>query len=327
MTAYYVAENGTQKGPFTLAEIQDQCSRGIIQAQTLMWRDGLGDWQAAAIVLQGTGVTFSSDAQPPRPPPLASEEHSYDEPFKAGLRFEVPAASLSAGRGVSWIGEGWGLFKVAPGMWVAALLVWALVQIALTFVPFLGSIAGILLGPSFAVGLLAFAHGVSINRSADLSLLFAGFKEKFSALVILGLLYLVMVVVVFAVGGILAFMLIGSALSSHTGTPEQFALELFTNGGITLLLALALFLVLIAPVIMAYMYAPALVFFANQSAGEAMKQSFNACLRNWLPIGVFGLLAIVLAFIGSIPFGLGLLIVLPLLFAANYASFKDMFGR
>ena len=212
-------------------------------------------------------------------------------------------------------------------MWVAALLVWALVQIALTFVPFLGSIAGILLGPSFAVGLLAFAHGVSINRSADLSLLFAGFKEKFSALVILGLLYLVMVVVVFAVGGILAFMLIGSALSSHTGTPEQFALELFTNGGITLLLALALFLVLIAPVIMAYMYAPALVFFANQSAGEAMKQSFNACLRNWLPIGVFGLLAIVLAFIGSIPFGLGLLIVLPLLFAANYASFKDMFGR
>ena len=114
MTAYYVAENGTQKGPFTLAEIQDQCSRGIIQAQTLMWRDGLGDWQAAAIVLQGTGVTFSSDAQPPRPPPLASEEHSYDEPFKAGLRFEVPAASLSAGRGVSWIGEGWVCLKSRP---------------------------------------------------------------------------------------------------------------------------------------------------------------------------------------------------------------------
>lgn len=326
MTAYYVAENGTQSGPFSLAQVQAQCTQGTIQAQTLMWRDGLGEWQAAAIVLQGTGVVFSSQSSPPPPPSFSSDGAVDTAQFETGLRFQVPAASLSAARGSSWIGEGWELFKAAPGMWLVALLIWIVVQIAMGFVPILGSVASLLLGPSFAVGLLAFAHGISTTGNADLGQLFAGFKDRLGALVILGLLYLVMVIGVFIVGGIITFILLGSAMRGHMGSPEQMLSAMLGTGGLSILLALAVFLVLIAPVVMAYLYAPALVFFANQSASEAMKQSFNACMRNWLPLSVFGLIAIALAFIGALPFGLGLLIVMPLLFAANYASFKDMFG-
>lgn len=324
MAAYYVAEDGAQKGPFSIEQIKIQCSRGEIQAQTLMWRDGLSDWQAAAIVLQGTGVVFSNGAQP-SPPPLSREENPYG--FDAGLRFQVPAVSLPAGRGIHWIGEGWNLFKASPWMWIVVLLIWFALQIALSLVPFLGGIASILFGPSFAVGVLAFAHGISINRRADLSQLLAGFKRKLSTLVILGLLYLLMMVAVVIVAGIFGFVFVGGALSSYTGNAEQFADAMLSGGGLSLLLLVAVFFALIAPVIMAYMYAPALVFFANQTASDALKQSFVACLRNWLPLLIFGLVAIVLAFIGALPFGLGLLIVVPLLFAANYVSFKDMFGR
>lgn len=326
MTVYYVAEDGAQKGPFSLEQVKAQCSRGEIQAQTLMWRDGLSEWQAAAIVLQGAGVVFSNHAQPPRPPPSSGDENPYDTPSESGLRFEVPAASLSAGRGTYWVSEGWNLFKAAPGMWIAALLIWIAVQFALGFIPFIGTLAGFLLGPSFAVGLLAFAHGIATDGKADLAQLFAGFKDKLSALVVLGLLYMLMVLAVAIVGGILAFILIGGALSSHTASAEQFAAALFAHGGLSFLLLVAVFFALIVPVMMAYLYAPALVFFANQPAGEALKQSFNACMRNWLPLTVFGLVSIALTIVGAIPFGLGLLVVVPMLFAANYAGFRDTFG-
>lgn len=332
MTAYFVAVHGAQTGPFTIEEIRTQCSRGQIQKDTLMWREGLDDWQSAERVLQDTGVRFPDDAfsAPPSPPPfnVGATYKEYAAPSNAGLRFDVPAASLPAGQGVSWIGEGWNIFKAAPGMWIVALLIWLGIQIVLSLIPILGSLASLLLGPSFAVGLLAFAHGISVHEKADLGNLFAGFKDRLGALVILALLYFVLVLAVLIVGGVLAFLLLGgAALTSASENSEQLLATILSGGGLPFLLLMAVVFSLIVLVIMAYMYAPALVFFANQSAGDAMKQSFSACLRNWLPILVFGLLAIVMAIVGALPFGLGLLIVLPVLFAANYASFKGMFGR
>jgi|GEM_PF-2037492 len=329
MTTYFVAANGAQTGPFTLEEIQGQCSRGMIQRDTLMWREGLSDWQNAEQVLQGTGVSFSADAASlPGPPPFSSDsDHAYDVLPEQNFHFTVPAASLAGSRGASWIGEGWDLFKASPAMWIVALLIWLGVQILFSLIPVLGSVASMLLGPSLAVGMLAFAHGISMEGKADLGALLAGFKDRLGALVVLALLYFVLLLVVIGVGGVIVFSLLGSAVLSHTGSPEQMVSALASGGLFPLLLLVLLVVALFALLLSAYLYAPGLVFFANQSAGAAMKQSFAACWRNWLPLLVTGLIAIAMLLIGALPFGLGLLIVLPILFAANYASFKDMFGQ
>ena len=329
MTTYFVAANGAHTGPFTIEEIQDQCSRGIIQRGTLMWRDGLADWQSADQVLQGTGVSFPGQAiSPPGPPPFSADSA---DPYAVlpdrELQFSVPAASLAASRGASWIGEGWRLFVAAPGMWIAALLIWMVIQILLSLVPVLGSIGGVLLGPSFAIGMLAFAHGISSTGSADLSTLFAGFKDKLGALVVLGLLNFVLLLAVAAIGCILLLTIIGTTAFSHFSSPEQMMSAFLSGGMLKLLLMLLFVFALLAVVLSAYLYAPGLVFFANQSAGEAMKQSFVACWRNWAPLLVMGLIAIVMFIIGGVTFGIALLVVLPVLLAANYASFKDMFGQ
>ncbi len=325
MTAYYVAVDGEQKGPFTLAEVRAQCSQGIIQAQTLMWRDGLNEWLAAALVLQGTGVTFSGDA---RSSPISDhDDHPYTVPFDASLRFEVPAASLAAGRGVEWLKDGWALFKASPGMWIVALLIWVGVQFVLGFVPVLGSFVGVLLGPSFAVGVMAFAHGLASNGNAEIGTLFIGFREKLGSLVVLGLVYFVMMLAVIIVGGLLIFAVLGGTAIGHSTNPQQIVASMFSGGALPFLLVLTVVASMIVLVVAAYLYAPALVFFTNQTAVDALKQSFGACLRNWLPLTVFGLLSIPIFLVGVLPFGLGLLIVIPVLFAANYASFRDMFGR
>ena len=65
----------------------------------------------------------------------------------------------------------------------------------------------------------------------------------------------------------------------------------------------------------------------NQSAVAAMKQSFMATWHNWLPLLLLSVAGIGVMILGAIPLGLGLLIALPVLTAANYLGFRDLFGR
>ena len=76
--------------------------------------------------------------------------------------------------------------------------------------------------------------------------------------------------------------------------------------GIGALLAVLLGLLLGMPLMMAFWFAPALVVLRNDEPLAAMKASFDACLRNMLPMLVYGLLGLVFAIVASIPFGLGL---------------------
>lgn len=325
MTAYYVAVDGARTGPHTLEQISAACSAGRIQPQTLMWREGLSQWLSAEQVLQGTGVVFDRAAPPPTPqaaaPASAPEE-------KTGFHFDVPAMQVSPGRGAAWIGNGWTLFKAAPGHWILILLIWFGIQCALSVVPLLGNLAGLLLGPAFSVGLLVFAHGMANGEAADISKFFAGFKDKFVPLLVLALIYFGLMCAVIILGAILATVMLGGSAILHAGSAEQ-ALRSAMAGGELLVFVFVFLLVFAALMLVntAYWYAPGLVFFANQGAGAAMKHSFMACLKNWLPLLIFSLIALLLGILGAIPLGLGLLVVVPVLIAGNYFSFRDFFGR
>jgi len=77
---------------------------------------------------------------------------------------------------------------------------------------------------------------------------------------------------------------------------------------------------------MAYWFAPVLVGLNNLTAIEAMKLSFNACLQNILPFFVYGLIFMLLLIVALIPFGLGLLVVVPVMMTSLYASYVDIFN-
>ncbi len=59
---------------------------------------------------------------------------------------------------------------------------------------------------------------------------------------------------------------------------------------------------------------------------EAMKASFAACLKNTVPFLVYGALYLVAAIVASIPFGLGWIVLVPVLMLTMYVSYKDIFG-
>jgi uncharacterized membrane protein len=75
------------------------------------------------------------------------------------------------------------------------------------------------------------------------------------------------------------------------------------------------------------LFSPALVLLDGMGPMEAIRQSFHGSLKNMLPLSVYGLVALGLLFLGAIPLGLGLLVVWPILTAAIYAAYRDIYFR
>jgi uncharacterized membrane protein len=85
-------------------------------------------------------------------------------------------------------------------------------------------------------------------------------------------------------------------------------------------------ILLITPVLAMYWFALPLVLFREIVPWEAMKTSLAAVLANMLPLLVYGLVGAVLGFLALIPFGLGLLVFVPVMLLSWLLSYQEMFA-
>ena len=66
---FHFVLNGQQLGPFPVAVLQQMIPAGTFNAASLVWRQGMAGWQAAATVLELTGLFAPSPSVPPPIPP------------------------------------------------------------------------------------------------------------------------------------------------------------------------------------------------------------------------------------------------------------------
>ena len=252
-------------------------------------------------------------------------------PPSSGMEFAAPGIRADAGRGASWIGEGWELFKKAPLMWMVILVIMFGIGFVLGFIPGGGALNA-LMSPIFNVGLLAFARGLDNGEGADINRFFTGFQNKFGLLVGIGGLSIAMMMIIVIVAVILAVVVVGTgsltALASASSSPQALS-EMLTSGtvGLGLMLAVLVFLALILLAASATYFAPGLVFYANLGVMDAIRESFAAVWRNWLSLLVLGLVGMLLVLVSLIPFGLGIFVSLPVMMASFYPCFREIFGR
>lgn len=228
--------------------------------------------------------------------------------------------SVPAGNGWQWIAGGWRYFSRNPFAWIGAIVVWMILMIVSSLIPFLGSIALYLLMPVFAAGFVLGADEQRTGGNFEVGHLFAGFSNNTGRLVVVGLLYLLGMMAIL----LISMMIFGGALFASKDSLQSTAanpLTMFTTFGLPLLVMLALYMLLA----MAYWFAPALVALEGVSPFNAMKMSFTASLKNVLPFLVYGLCALVLLIVAIIPVGLGLFIMAPVMTAALYVSYRDIF--
>lgn len=239
-----------------------------------------------------------------------------------GLKLVVPGRGLPAGAGWDWIARGWSLFAKAPLMWIVSLVILFVLAIVLAFIPIIGSLVFQALQAVFAGGFVAACRSLERGGEFELEHLFAGFKTRFVPLLIVGLILmiagLVIVLIFFAFAGL---SLLGAFMSGDQGAMAA----ALAGSMLTMLLGSLVMLALFIPLLAAYWFAPALVMVHDMSPVDAMKASFFACFRNFVPFLLYGLVMLVAAVVAVIPFGLGMLVWVPVAIASTYVAYRQIF--
>jgi uncharacterized membrane protein len=226
---------------------------------------------------------------------------------------QVPAANAWA-----WTVRGFELFKANPAMWIILFVIYLAIMVPISLVPVIGSVMSTLLAPVFAAGLMWGCKALKQQQDLEINHLFAGFKQNTAQLVAVGGYYMVSLLII-AVFVVLSLdrETVEALMKGQTLSAEQ-------AGAMTLPILIAMFFLI--PVLMAYWFAPVLVGLNNLTAVEALKLSFTACLQNILPFFLYGFIFMLLLFVALIPFGLGLLVVVPVMMTSLYASYEDVFN-
>lgn len=250
--------------------------------------------------------------------PFATPRARVDDPASPGSGALLdPPRGVETGRGFAWFGEGYRLFREAPGTWVGAVLVWLLLNFALGFIPG----AGNLINPVLLGGLLFGCHTLATGGAFRLEHLFQGFRQNFGTLLLIGLLGVVGTLVIIAIG---ILVLLAAGLGSILLNPQAAAGLDQAAMGLVLVAVLAV-LALSVPLAMAFWFAPALAILHDLPALGAIGLSFRGCLRNLLPFLAYGLAGLGLGILASLPLFLGWLVLMPVLFTSTYAAYRDIF--
>ena len=208
----------------------------------------------------------------------------------------------------------------------------------ISLVPIFGTIVGTVCIPVFSVSLMNVCQSIDRGGPVNFRLLFSGFASHLQPLLILGAIYLVATVGIFGLSSLFDDGLLMRMILAGRKPPE----EALRDGG--LLTAMQFALVLLAPLMMAYWYAPALTGWHGLPPAKSLFFSFVACARNWRAFMVYGLgivgIGIALMVLSGLlalllPGASGLsatvvtmlivLVLAPTVFASFYVSYRDVF--
>lgn len=226
---------------------------------------------------------------------------------------------VPASQGISWMSCGWKLFTTNPVIWIVMQVIFMVLAIVAGFIPFFGMVLFSLFAPVLGGGMIMAADKCSRGETITVNDLFTGFRDQrlMKNLLVVGAIGMLFTILSVLVGGVG----MGGMMATMEGgqVPNPGSMGLLAVGGI---------LSLVVSVVwgMAAFFGVPLVALNGLEPVAALKSSFRACLSNWLPLTVFGLIAVLLVMLGSIPFFLGLLIVFPFLFCAVYCGFKSIYS-
>ncbi|MEW6313135.1 MAG: BPSS1780 family membrane protein [Pseudomonadota bacterium] len=230
--------------------------------------------------------------------------------------------SVDAGHGWQWLVAGFALFKKNPLIWIVLCTILFLIALVLGMVPLFGQFAFYIFTPIFVAGLMQGCKTLQDGEELEIAHLFAGFHGHATQLVTVGGIYLLGQVLILGV-----MMLIGGSaiLSVFMHGPESVNMEEMMRTSAGLISAGLVGLALSVPLMMAVWFAPALVTFHGMAAGMALRLSFFACWKNMAAFLVYGLIILALGVVAIMPFGLGLLVLIPVCITSLYESYRDIF--
>ncbi len=274
----------------------------------------------------------------------------------------VAVRVVAAGSGAAWWGDGWKMFTFNVWTWIGIVLAYGVISLVLQRVPYIGELAQWLLTPVFIGGIMVGCHEIDRHEPLRFAYLFDGFKgPNFISLLTVGAINIGLVLVAVCIGLLVLVGTVGMSgvmnFGNLTGDPWQVARGM----GFGTFLIVVVALTLVAVIVMANWFAPALIVLQEARPVDAMLTSFRSSMLNWAPFLVYGaigvcimlaVLAVFAVLAGIVGFGavmamfqgssaggwgsiilvallffvlyaIVLMIISPVVFASTYASYRD----
>ena len=196
---------------------------------------------------------------------------------------------------------------------------WIVITLGLLMVPLIGGIAANVLQPVFFASFALAARKQERGGTIEMGDLFSGFRRPLMPLANLGALLLVAELAIFALLALLGLPGL-SADDQGTISMADFVREM---QGKEWILLVGLFLT--ALVKGALWFAPAVLAFHDLSTAHAVRWSIYAALSNVGAMLLYGI-ALTIAFaLAILPWGLGLMLAIPVMIASTYAGYREVF--
>ena len=254
----------------------------------------------------------------------------------------MQALKLPARNGLLWLTSGFNLVRRRPATLMAIVSGYWFVVLFVSSLPYLGSMMASLIMPGLSVGVMNACRRIEAGDAPRIDILISAFRgepRQTRTLLALGALYLSVSLIALYLtslvdGGTLMGLMTGRQISAEALQSPEFHR------------AAQLALVLMAPILMAWWYAPMLASWDDLPVGKALVFSFIACWRNWKAFTVYGLaatafslpllylaaLAMMSAAVGEasatqILFMIAILILAPVYFASFFFTYRDVFTR
>ena len=235
---------------------------------------------------------------------------------------DIEPTSVGVSRGLAWVTEGFSFFTRDWLAWIGLSILLIVLTMVSSAIPIANIIVPVIT-PIIGGGLMLGCRKQDEGGELGIGVVFSGFSTHTSQLALIGVIYLLAnLAIVFFV--VVFFVIVIGGL----GAISEFNIEdpdLLLKHSIFLLLAALIGMSLYLPVVMAIWFAPGLVVFRKLSAVPAMLLSIKACVVNILPFLLYGFVVLVVMIFASIPLMLGWLVLVPVLIASVYISYKDAF--
>lgn len=234
---------------------------------------------------------------------------------------------FTAARGWTWIKQGYQLIMISPLLAIATALIGALAVILAMVIPLIGPLLAVILMPLMLAGYMRVCRALEENEEVELTDLLAGFKKNTPALVSLGAFLMMGMLLASAVMVFVGGDQLTTLMEQVRATDDpQVLIGALSTAGSGVALAILLGFTLVLMLIVAWQYAPMLVFFSGVPPVIALRDSFIGTMRNIVPYTVYSLIMqLVALMLGILPFGIGMILLLPLGLTSLYVSYRNIF--
>ena len=230
----------------------------------------------------------------------------------------IQVAELRAGRGSGWFAEAFRLYRRKPFAWIGLCTGWILITLLLLQVPAIGPALEGFVQPVFFASFAIAAFRQLAGEPILMGDLFSGFRRNVRSLIQLGAIQMIAELAV----AIPFWYFVMPTVPVTDGTVDLAAYIQSLKGREW---AIAFGLLLLSIVKGAFLFAPQLIAFHDMAATQAIRWSVYAAIANLVPLAVYGISLVILLALGAMTWGLGFLVVIPMMVISTFTAYREIF--